>query len=93
MIDESAMATPLTAFAASKLHQEHLVDCFTSERGLVGTSLRLQNVYGSDVPVGPTAAACTRCSAGTCRRVAGPGFPKTAASAGTSSTWTTPPAP
>jgi dTDP-L-rhamnose 4-epimerase len=49
-VNEDATPDPRSVYAATKLHQEHLVACFARERGSVATALRYHNVYGERMP-------------------------------------------
>ena len=50
-IAEDAPVDPRSIYAATKLHQEHLVDCFARETdGVSATHLRYHNVYGPRMP-------------------------------------------
>jgi dTDP-L-rhamnose 4-epimerase len=49
-VPESAAGDPRSVYAATKLHQEHLVACFARERGVPATALRYHNVYGPRMP-------------------------------------------
>jgi dTDP-L-rhamnose 4-epimerase len=49
-VPESAPADPRNAYAATKLHQEHLCASFARETGLPFAALRYHNVYGSRMP-------------------------------------------
>ena len=50
MIDESAPCEPRNVYAATKLHQEHLVAAYARGSGATHTSLRFHNVYGPRMP-------------------------------------------
>lgn len=53
---EAERTDPLTVFAATKLHQEHLFENYGAHHAeTVVTRLRYQNVYGSGIPIGPDA--------------------------------------
>ena len=49
-IPEDASLEPRSVYAATKLHQEHLVACFARDVGCVATTLRYHNVYGDRMP-------------------------------------------
>ncbi len=50
-VPEDAPADPRNVYAATKLHQEHLVACFEREHpGVVAVALRYHNVYGPRMP-------------------------------------------
>lgn len=50
-VPEDAAPDPRNVYAATKLHQEHLVRCFEREHpGTVAVSLRYHNVYGPRMP-------------------------------------------
>jgi dTDP-L-rhamnose 4-epimerase len=50
-VPEDAPLDPRNVYAATKLHQEHLVRCFAREHaGVVATALRYHNVYGPRMP-------------------------------------------
>jgi len=49
-VPESARLEPRSVYAATKVHQEHLVGAFGREHGLATTMLRYHNVYGSRMP-------------------------------------------
>jgi dTDP-L-rhamnose 4-epimerase len=50
-VPEDAPANPRNVYAATKLHQEHLVACFEREHpGTVAIALRYHNVYGPRMP-------------------------------------------
>jgi len=49
-VPESAPASPRNVYAATKLHQEHLCECFARETGATLTALRYHNVYGPRMP-------------------------------------------
>jgi dTDP-L-rhamnose 4-epimerase len=48
--DESAPLDPRSAYAATKVHQEHLCFAFARETGVPVTALRYHNVYGPRMP-------------------------------------------
>ena len=50
-VDEDAPVDPRNAYAATKLHQEHLCTVFGRERDVPVISLRYHNVYGPRCPV------------------------------------------
>ena len=50
-IDEHAPLDPRNVYAATKLHQEHLVAAFARERGLDAIALRYHNIYGPRLPM------------------------------------------
>lgn len=50
-IDEDAPTIPRNVYAATKLHQEHLVAAFARECGVAAIALRYHNVYGPRLPV------------------------------------------
>lgn len=49
-IPEDATLDPRNVYAATKLHQEHLVAAFAREHDVVATSFRYHNVYGPRMP-------------------------------------------
>jgi dTDP-L-rhamnose 4-epimerase len=50
-VTEDAPADPRSVYAATKLHQEHLVACMARETdGVTATNLRYHNVYGPRMP-------------------------------------------
>lgn len=49
-ITEDAPVDPRNVYAATKLHQEHLVHAYAREHGSVAISLRYHNVYGPRMP-------------------------------------------
>jgi dTDP-L-rhamnose 4-epimerase len=49
-VPEGAPLDPRSVYAATKLHQEHLVNAFAGETGAHVTSLRYHNVYGPRMP-------------------------------------------
>ena len=49
-IDEDARLDPRNVYAATKLHQEHLVQAYSRETGAPITILRYHNVYGPRMP-------------------------------------------
>jgi dTDP-L-rhamnose 4-epimerase len=49
-ISEDAPTDPRNVYAATKLHQEHLVFAFARETGVRVTALRYHNVYGPRMP-------------------------------------------
>lgn len=49
-IDEEAPLDPRNVYAATKLHQEHLVAAYVRERGGSFAALRYHNVYGPRMP-------------------------------------------
>ena len=50
-VPEDTPADPRNVYAATKLHQEHLVRCFEREHpGTVAVALRYHNVYGPRMP-------------------------------------------
>ncbi len=49
-VPESAPADPRNVYAATKLHQEHLVTAFARETGASTAALRYHNVYGPRMP-------------------------------------------
>lgn len=50
-VPEDAPADPRNVYAATKLHQEHLVACYEREHpGTVAIALRYHNVYGPRMP-------------------------------------------
>jgi dTDP-L-rhamnose 4-epimerase len=49
-VREEAAVDPRNVYAATKLHQEHLVAAFGREHGLPATALRYHNVYGPRMP-------------------------------------------
>ncbi len=50
LVLESARLEPRNVYAATKLHQEHLVECFAAESGATYAALRYHNVYGPRMP-------------------------------------------
>jgi dTDP-L-rhamnose 4-epimerase len=51
LVREDAPADPRSVYAATKLHQEHLVACFAREiDGVSAAALRYHNVYGARMP-------------------------------------------
>ena len=49
-VPEDAPMWPRNVYAATKLHQEHLLDTFGHEHGLGAIGLRYHNVYGPRMP-------------------------------------------
>lgn len=49
-IPEDAPLEPRNVYAATKLHQEHLLGAFAREHAVSASSLRYHNVYGSRMP-------------------------------------------
>ncbi len=49
-VPEDAMLDPRNVYAATKLHQEHLVAAFAHEHHVDAVSLRYHNVYGPRMP-------------------------------------------
>ena len=49
-VPEDALLQPRNVYAATKLHQEHLVECFAREHAAPATALRYHNVYGPRMP-------------------------------------------
>ena len=49
-IPEDAPLEPRNVYAATKLHQEHLLEAFAREHAISATSLRYHNVYGPRMP-------------------------------------------
>jgi len=50
-VGEDAPVDPRSTYAATKLHQEHLVACYARESdGVRATALRYHNVYGARMP-------------------------------------------
>jgi dTDP-L-rhamnose 4-epimerase len=49
-VGEDAPLDPRNVYAATKVHQEHLVTAFARERGIPATILRYHNVYGPRMP-------------------------------------------
>jgi dTDP-L-rhamnose 4-epimerase len=49
-VPEDAPADPRNVYAATKVHQEHLLAAFTREHRVASTSLRYHNVYGPRMP-------------------------------------------
>ena len=49
-VDELAIVDPRNVYAATKLHQEHLLAAFAREHGSRAAALRYHNVYGSRMP-------------------------------------------
>ncbi|HEY3143879.1 MAG TPA: NAD-dependent epimerase/dehydratase family protein [Acidimicrobiales bacterium] len=73
-IDEAAPTDPRNVYAATKLHQEHLLGAFAREEGLAAVALRYHNVYGPRLPLdtpyaGVAALFRTRVEAGLAPRV------------------------
>jgi dTDP-L-rhamnose 4-epimerase len=50
VVPEDAMLDPRNVYAATKLHQEHLVAAFAHEHHIDAVSLRYHNVYGPRMP-------------------------------------------
>lgn len=50
-VAEGAPADPRNVYAATKLHQEHLLAAFAREHGIAAVALRYHNVYGPRLPV------------------------------------------
>jgi dTDP-L-rhamnose 4-epimerase len=50
-IDEEAPTDPRNVYAATKLHQEHLVAAFARDKALDAIALRYHNVYGPRLPL------------------------------------------
>ena len=50
VVTEDARLDPRNVYAATKVHQEHLVTAFAREHGLPVTMLRYHNVYGPGMP-------------------------------------------
>jgi dTDP-L-rhamnose 4-epimerase len=51
LVDEDAPTAPRNVYAATKLHQEHLVSAFAREHdGVAPIALRYHNVYGPRMP-------------------------------------------
>jgi dTDP-L-rhamnose 4-epimerase len=50
-IGEDAPLDPRNVYAATKLHQEHLVAAFAREHGIEAIALRYHNVYGPRLPL------------------------------------------
>jgi dTDP-L-rhamnose 4-epimerase len=50
LVDEDAPADPRNVYAATKLHQEHLVSAWARACGGTAVSLRYHNVYGPGLP-------------------------------------------
>jgi dTDP-L-rhamnose 4-epimerase len=68
-ISEDAPTDPRNVYAATKLHQEHLLAAFAREHGLGAVALRYHNVYGPRLPLdtpyaGVAALFRTRLAAG-----------------------------
>jgi dTDP-L-rhamnose 4-epimerase len=51
-VGEDAPTEPRNVYAATKLHQEHLLSAFARERGVPSIALRYHNVYGPRMPRG-----------------------------------------
>jgi dTDP-L-rhamnose 4-epimerase len=49
-INEDAPADPRNVYAATKLHQEHLVAAYAREHGTAAVALRYHNVFGPRMP-------------------------------------------
>ncbi|MEX2553698.1 MAG: NAD-dependent epimerase/dehydratase family protein [Actinomycetota bacterium] len=49
-VPEDAPLNPRSVYAATKLHQEHLVEAFAESSGATVASLRYHNVYGPRMP-------------------------------------------
>lgn len=49
-VPEHARLEPRNVYAATKLHQEHLLSAYCAERGVRGVALRFHNVYGPRMP-------------------------------------------
>ncbi|HEY1596004.1 MAG TPA: NAD-dependent epimerase/dehydratase family protein [Thermoleophilaceae bacterium] len=49
-IGEDAQLAPVSVYAATKVHQEHLAFAFSRETGVPVTALRYHNVYGPGMP-------------------------------------------
>ena len=49
-VPEDAPLLPRNVYAATKLHQEHLVECFARAHAVRATALRYHNVYGPRMP-------------------------------------------
>jgi dTDP-L-rhamnose 4-epimerase len=49
-VGEDAPTDPRNVYAATKLHQEHLVAAFARELGVAAVALRYHNVYGPRLP-------------------------------------------
>jgi dTDP-L-rhamnose 4-epimerase len=49
-IPEDAPLEPRNVYAATKLHQEHLLEAFAREHAVTASSLRYHNVYGPRMP-------------------------------------------
>ncbi len=52
LVSEDAVPDPRNGYAATKLHQEHLVSVWARECGGSGAALRFHNVYGPGMPQG-----------------------------------------
>lgn len=50
-IDETAPTDPRNVYAATKLHQEHLVAAFAREKAITAVALRYHNIYGPRLPL------------------------------------------
>ncbi|HEY1279488.1 MAG TPA: NAD-dependent epimerase/dehydratase family protein [Acidimicrobiales bacterium] len=50
VVPEDAPLDPRNVYAATKVHQEHLVTAFAREHGVPATMLRYHNVYGPRMP-------------------------------------------
>jgi dTDP-L-rhamnose 4-epimerase len=50
VVSEDAPLDPRNVYAATKVHQEHLVTAFAREHGMPSTVLRYHNVYGPRMP-------------------------------------------
>jgi dTDP-L-rhamnose 4-epimerase len=51
LVSESAAFDPRNAYAATKVHGEHLADCWARETKASVAALRFHNVYGPGMPV------------------------------------------
>src|SRR5439155_16520263 len=49
-VSEDARVDPRNVYAATKLHQEHLVAAYAREHGTAAVALRYHNVYGPRMP-------------------------------------------
>ena len=49
-VPEDAALEPRNVYAATKLHQEHLLEAFAREHAVAATALRYHNVYGDRMP-------------------------------------------
>ena len=69
LVDEDRPTDPRNVYAATKLHQEHLLAAWAREGGMHAVALRYHNVYGPRLPLGTPYAGvaalfATRAAAG-----------------------------